>query len=517
MPNRTWINEHLTFTHGYGLTLGPVNQVTQEGLPVLYIKDLPPVSTVDLPVTQPSIYFGELSNDYVLRAHHAKEFHYPKGDDNVTTYVHGTGGVPVGIVLAQGCCSRCASGRSRSSSASDITPNSRVIFHRQISERVTRHRPVPGVRRRSLPRRRAMDGCSGFRMRYTTTDRYPYSTPAAGRHQLHPQLGEGHCRRLRRHDDLLPGGRHDPLALTYQRMFPASSSRSSEMPAAIRAHVRYPEAIFGLQTAAVPTFHMTNPVVFYNKEDQWEIPLIDSRRTKRARPMQPYYTIMRLPGEKDDEFIQMVPFTPRRKDNLCGVDGRAQRRRALRPACSCSSFPKQKVVFGPRQIIARINQDQVISPQITLWNQQGSEVIQGTLLVIPIEESLLYVRPLYLRGQGGRIPELKRVIVAYQNADRHGRDARSRSRPAVRSWGNRRIARPDRRAGSRPEISERHPPPVPSAASPEIADLAAQARSHYDRAIQAQRDGNWALYGDELKALGEVLQRMQAASGGKNR
>ena len=170
-----------------------------------------------------------------------------------------------------------------------------------------------------------------------------------------------------------------------------------------------------MQAAMYATYHMTNPAVFYNKEDQWEIPPIDSRRAKPDQAaMQPYYTIMRLPGENDAEFIQMLPFTPRRKDNLAAwmvarSDG------AHYGQLLVFQFPKQKVVFGPRQVVARINQDQVISPQITLWNQQGSQVIQGTLLVIPIEESLLYVRPLYLRGHGGRIPELKRVIVAYQN------------------------------------------------------------------------------------------------------
>ena len=218
--------------------------------------------------------------------------------------------------------------------------------------------------------------------------------------------------------------------------------------------------------------------------------------------MAPYYTVMKLPGEKGPEYIQMLPFTPRQKDNLASwmvarSDGDQYGRLIV------FQFPKQTVVFGPKQIAARISQDQVIAPQITLWNQQGSEVIQGTLLVIPIEESLIYIRPLYLRAAGGSIPELKRVIVAYQNQivmeetleralDRlfPGRTRHSAGCGAIRGG---------RQAG-------RNAAPAP--ATPADGDLAAQARAHYQRAIQAQRDGNWALYGEEIKRLGDVLEKM---------
>ena len=199
---------------------------------------------------------------------------------------------------------------------------------------------------------------------------------------------------------------------TLSAIFPDLFRPLAEMPEDMRSRLRYPEGIFKLQTAMYATYHMTNPAVFYNKEDQWDIPSIGAE--PRPQPMQPYYTIMKLPGEEAAEFIQMLPFTPARKDNLASwmvarSDGEHYGRMIV------FQFPKQKVVFGPRQIVARINQDQAIAPQITLWNQQGSEVLQGTLLVIPIEESLIYIRPLYLRSAGGRIPELKRVIVAHQN------------------------------------------------------------------------------------------------------
>jgi uncharacterized membrane protein (UPF0182 family) len=244
-------------------------------------------------------------------------------------------------------------------------------------------------------------------------------------------------------------------------------------------------------------FHMTNPAVFYNKEDQWEVP--STEEEGRNVPMEPYYTIMKLPGESGAEYIQMLPYTPRQKDNLAAwmvarSDGDHYGKLMV------FQFPKQTVVYGPRQIAARIRQDQVISPQITLWNQQGSEVIQGTLLTIPVEEALLYIRPLYLRAAGGRIPELKRVIVAYQNQivmEETLEEALDRLFP-----GGSEPPRPESiplTTGLETESDTRE---VPSSA------LAAQAREHYRRAIEAQRGGNWALYGEEIRKLGDVLERM---------
>jgi uncharacterized membrane protein (UPF0182 family) len=284
------------------------------------------------------------------------------------------------------------------------------------------------------------------------------------------------------------------------------------MPASLREHVRYPEDIFAIQAAVFATYHMTQPAVFYNREDQWEIPVIDD--TGESGPMQPYYTIMRLPGESQPEFIQMLPLTPRNRDNLSAwlaarSDG--EHYGTLR----VFQFPKQKVIFGPRQVVARISQDQAISPQITLWNQQGSQVIWGTLMVIPIEESLIYVRPLYLRASGGRIPELTRVIVAYQNQivmEQTLEAGLARlfggSLPRGADVQLTRGAAP----GSSPEAAPAATPaagqPVP-AGTDQFAGLAAEARGHYDRAIEAQRSGDWAKYGEELRMLGEVLAKMR--------
>jgi hypothetical protein len=241
--------------------------------------------------------------------------------------------------------------------------------------------------------------------------------------------------------------------------------------------------------------------VFYNREDQWEIPTFDVGG--QSQVMHPYYTIMKLPGEAGPEYIQMLPFTPRQKDNLAAwmvarSDGENYGKLAV------FQFPKQTVIFGPKQVAARISQDQVIAPQITLWNQQGSEVIQGTLLVIPIEESLIYIRPLYLKAAGGSIPELKRVIVGYQNQIVMEETLEAGLERLFPGDGQR------RQAATTVLPAE---PEAPQAAAPavsaDVAALAAQARTHYQRALQAQREGNWALYGEEIRKLGEVLEKMR--------
>lgn len=493
LPNRSWINERLTFTHGYGLTLGPVNQVTREGLPVLFIKNLPPESSVDdLRVTEPSLYFGELSNDHVFVKTRTKEFHYPKGDDNVTTTYDGEGGVAVDSFFRK----LLFSVRFRSIKtllADDLTSESRVLFHRGISERV--QRIAPFLAYDPDPYLAIADGRLFWILdAYTTSAHYPYSTPVAGginyiRNSVKATIDAYHGRTVFHLIDP-----KDPVAATLGKAFPGLFRPLAEMPEDLRTRLRYPKGIFSVQAAVFATFHMTNPAVFYNKEDQWEVPAIDDSAGQPVR-MQPYYTIMKLPQEAGAEFIQMLPFTPRQKDNLAAwmvarSDGEHYGKLVV------VQFPKQKVIFGPRQVVARVNQDQAISPQITLWNQQGSQVIQGTLLVVPIEESLLYVRPLYLRAAGGRIPEMKRVIVAHQN------------QIVMEETLDAALERifPSGKGPARPAAGS---PPAAAQADSGFANLAARALEHYQRALKAQRDGDWALYGEEIKRLGGVLELMK--------
>ncbi len=377
---------------------------------MLFVGNLPLETIPELPIDEPSLYFGELSNDYVIVRTSTREFHYPRGEDNVFTQYNGRGGLPIGSLWRK-LVFALRFGAYQILLSNDITAESRILFLRNIRERVAEAGAVPVVRSRSV---------SGGRGRPSVLDvRRVY-------HQRPLSVFDARSGRLnyiRNSVKIVIDAYHgtttvyladaaDPIAATYARIFPGLFEPLDQMPASLREHVRYPEDIFAIQASVFATYHMTQPAVFYNREDQWEIPVIED--TGDAGPMQPYYTIMRLPGEAEPEFIQMLPFTPRNRDNLAAwlvarSDG--EHYGTLR----VFQFPKQKVIFGPRQVVARISQDQTISPQITLWNQQGSQVIWGTLMVIPIEESLIYVRPLYLRASGGRIPELTRVIVAYQN------------------------------------------------------------------------------------------------------
>jgi uncharacterized membrane protein (UPF0182 family) len=497
LPSRTWINERLTFTHGYGLTLGPVNEVTPgEGLPVLFIRDLPPVSASDLKVTQPAIYYGELPNDHVFVKTRTEEFDYPRGEDNVFTTYGGDGGVPLSNVFRR----LMFAIRFRSTDvffSPNLTTESRVMMYRRIAERVARIAPF--LKYDPDPYLAIADGrLIWMQDVYLTSTRYPYSTSAGGvnyiRNAVKATIDAYHGRTVFHLVDA-----SDPIAATIGKVFPGLFQPLDTMPGDLRTRLRYPQQIFTLQAAMFATFHMQNPAVFYNREDQWEIPSFDV--SGQPTPMHPYYTIMKLPGEKGPEYIQMLPFTPRQKDNLAAwmvarSDGENYGRLVV------FQFPKQTVIFGPRQVAARINQDQVIAPQITLWDQQGSEVIQGTLLVIPIEESLIYIRPLYLKASGGSIPELTRVIVAYQN-----QIVMAETLDAALD----RIF-PDGRGPAPPESpveSEEAATPAAPAAPAALSTLADQARAHYTRALQAQRDGNWALYGEEIKRLGEVLEKMK--------
>jgi uncharacterized membrane protein (UPF0182 family) len=501
LPSRTWINEHLTFTHGYGLTLGPVNEVAAEGLPVLFIRDLPLVSTVDLKVTQPAIYYGELPNDHVFVNTRTEEFDYPRGEDNVFAAYKGRGGVPLSNVFRR----LMFAIRFRSTDtffSPNLTVESRVMMHRRVADRV--RRIAPFLTYDPDPYLTISDGRLVWMQDvYLTSNRYPYSTSISGdpraarlnyiRNAVKVTIDAYHGTTM---FHLLDPS--DPIAMTIGRMFPGLLQPIETMPEDLRTRLRYPHGMFSLQASMFATFHMMNPAVFYNREDQWEVPSFDVGGQPVS--MSPYYTVMKLPGEKGPEFIQMLPFTPRQKDNLAAwmvarSDGDQYGRLMV------FQFPKQTVVFGPRQIAARISQDQVIAPQITLWNQQGSEVIQGTLLVIPIEESLIYIRPLYLRADGGLIPELKRVIVAYQNQIVM---EETLERGLDRLFPGRTAPPP----AAEPSVETPGPVGKPAPVTPADTDLAAQARAHYQRALQAQREGNWALYGEEIKRLGEVLEKM---------
>jgi len=287
---------------------------------------------------------------------------------------------------------------------------------------------------------------------------------------------------------------------TYARIYPGALKPLAEMPEGLRAHLRYPEDIFKLQSQVYSIYHMNQPQVFYNKEDLWTAASMGESDGK-VQTVDPYYTIMKLPGGQDEEFILMLPFTPKDKNNLAAwmaarSDGEHYGKLVV------YRFPKQKLVYGPKQIVARSNQDPEISRQITLWDQRGSSVNRGTLMVIPIEESLIYAQPLYLRSDTGRIPELRRVIVADEN--------RIAMEPTLEA-GLTRIFGEEPPGDLKSQITESKPgeTSAPAQSAGATANLAEQAKQHFDRAMQAQREGDWARYGEEIKRLGAVLEQMQ--------
>jgi uncharacterized membrane protein (UPF0182 family) len=498
LPTRTFINERLTFTHGMGLTLGPVNQVTSEGLPVLFIKDLPPASNVSIEVTRPEIYYGEITDSWVFANTGQREFDYPSGDDNVYASYEGDGGVRVGS-LARRVLFAAYFRSMKVLLSSDITNDSRAMFNRNI--RVRARKLLPFLVFDSDPYM-VIDEAGRLKWildAYTSARRYPYAQPLRG--------GTNYLRNsvkvvIDAYDGKVTAylaDPNDPLVLTLANVFPGVFKPLEEMPADLRAHLRYPELLFEIQSDLYATYHMDEAETFYHREDQWQKPVLTQEGTTRDPFLR--HIIMRLPGEKDAEFIFMVPFTPRGKDNLASWmvarnDGQHYGQLVV------YRLPKQSLVFGPTQIVNRMNQDTEISRQISLWDQRGSEVIRGHLLVIPIEESLIYVQPVYLRAEGGRIPELKRVIVAYQNRV---------VMEETLEEGLTRLFGGTTEAASTRKTPERTPAAAEGTST--TAQLVTQARDIYQRAIAAQREGDWAGYGEEIRRLGEVLKQLEQSSG----
>ena len=501
LPNRNWINERLTFTHGYGVAAGPVNQVTPEGLPVLFVKDLPPKSDVkELEISRPEIYFGELSNDYVITKTKSREFDYPKGEENVYAVYDGAGGVEINSFVRR--VFYAVKFKSlKLLLSNDITSESRILYYRTIAERVAKIAPFLTFDRD--PYIVIADGkVYWIADGYTTSDRYPYSQPM----RLNG-VGINYIRNsVKVVVDAYNGkvvfyqaDTEDPIIKTYSKIFPGTFRPMSDIPESLVSHLRYPEDIFTLQTAVYSVYHMDDPQIFYNKEDQWEIPAIASEGEGASAgaipPMLPRHIIMKLPGEKKEEYILMLPFTPRAKDNLSAWmvarnDGENYGK------LSVYRFPKDKLVFGPKQIIGRINQDPEISQQITLWSQGGSQVIQGPLLVIPIEESLLYVRPLYLKAEAGKIPELKRVIVAYGNKIAM---EKTLEEGLSKIFG--------KGAGGKPQGSTVIKSPGQDKLSQDIEERIRRALGAYEEALQAQRYGDWSAYGEAIRRLGDILKQ----------
>lgn len=499
LPTRNWINERLTFTHGYGVAAGPVNQVTAEGLPMLFVKDLPPKSEKkELTVSKPQIYFGELTSDHVFVKTKSKEFDYPRGEENVYTEYQGKGGVKIDSLLKRLLYS-IRFNSLKLLLSEDITKDSRVLYYRNIKERVNKIAPFLTFDRD--PYAVVTDGRIYWIFdAYTKTSLYPYSQPLS--------LNEETINYIRNSVKVVidayngtvvfyQADNNDPIIKTYTKIFPNTFKPLSQMPKGLIPHLRYPEDIFSLQTAIYTIYHMDDAQIFYNKEDQWETPTIQERKepseSSNGSSMGPRHIIMKLPGEKKEEFILMLPFTPRNKDNLSAWMV-ARNDRENYGKLMVYQFPKQKLIYGPKQVISRINQDAEVSRQISLWDQRGSQVIQGPLLVIPIEESLIYVRPLYLKAETGKIPELKRVIVAYENKIAM---EETLEEALAKILGSAQKNEPEEKKSESQQITK----------GQALQNILKDANNLYDEAIKAQKEGNWAAYGEIIKKLGETLKK----------
>jgi uncharacterized protein len=489
----TFINRHLTFTHGMGLTLAPVNQHTVEGLPVLFIQDLPPVSSVDLPVTRPQIYYGELTNTFVYTGTERREFDFPAGDVNIFRDYTGTGGVRVGGIGRRAMLASRFGGMNALLSG-DINADSRVLYNRNIAIRARLALPFLRFDQDPYIVIRENGELVWMLDAYTSSHRYPYSE----------RLRDG-TNYMRNSVKVVIDAYHgsvtayiadpnDPIAQTFSRVFPGILQPLAAMPADLQAHTRYPEDLYRIQTALYSIYHMVEPETFYHREDQWQIPTLG---TDRAEPFM-RRIIMRLPEEPEAEFIFVTQFTPRGRDNLAAwmvarSDGEHYGQLVV------YRFPRQSLVFGPRQVINRINQDTDIARQITLWDQRGSQVIRGELMVIPIEEALIYVQPLYLRAEGGRIPELKRVIVAFNNQVVMEETLDEALGVLFAGLPPSPLIDPD--APVRTPPVDPVPVPSPPGVTPD-ADVMRQMNEQFERARR------------EIERLGEMLRQMQRTGGG---
>ena len=486
---KTWVNQRLKYTHGYGLVMNPVNEVTDDGLPVLFVKNIPPVTQVDLSIKEPAIYYGELTTDYIYTGMNTAEFDYPRGDENAFTKYDGIGGVPIDNWLR-----RLAYAYDKASLkiliSSYFTRDSRIHYYRNVSERVSH--VAPFLKLDNDPYMVAIDGKLKWIIdAYTTSSRYPYSEAVA--HEQETELITNKNTNYVRNPvkvvvDAKDGtmqfyvvDEEEPVLATYRKIFPNLFQAKDTIPPEIQAHFRYPQDLFEIQAKMYSSYHMEDPQVFYNREDDWRFAteLYDGQQQQ----VEPDYLIMKLPGESKEEFALILPFTPVNRDNMIAwmaarSDGDNYGKLRL------YEFPKQELVYGPFQIEARIDQNPEIAEQITLWSQRGSRVIRGDILVIPIDGSLLYVEPLYLRAEKGELPELTRIIVAY--------DKRIVMTPSLSQSLAVIFNRDEQSLG------------IPASADPERQS----ALEIYQRAQRALQQGNWIEYGRYQQQLQDILQEL---------
>ena len=522
---QTWVNLRLVYTHGYGVAMSPVSEITFDGFPTFILQDLPPRGSI--PIEQPQLYFSEGSGSYVVGNTRTEEFDYGTDAGNVTTQFQGDTGIRIGNFLTR-LAFTIRFADINLLLTGDITPNSQLLWRRNIYERL--HEVAPFLVYDDDPY--IVIGDDGrlywFVDAYTVSRRFPYSRPTSARDRPPINYIRNSVKVIiNAYDGSLSFylvDQEDPIASAYTRIFPQLFTDMEAMPDSLRQHIRYPQDLFTTQARILQIYHMTDTNEFYNQEDVWEWPqeVFDNQ----PREMEPYYVLMQLPGSDDLDFIQILPFTPASRENMIAwlaakSDPEAYGEKLL------FTFGKDSLIYGPKQIEARIDQDPVISSQLSLWNQQGSQVIRGNLLVIPLGNSLLYVEPLYLQAASGRIPELKRVIIAVNDSvvmapnlglalvEVFGAGLMQDETLAV-LMGDPRVAAASTTTVPTDTAAPATVPPA-GAEGRSINQLILDANTTYQLALEAQRNGDWAAYGQhvaQLEAILTELQRLVGASTG---
>jgi len=491
---QTWVNRKLQYTHGYGTVLSPVNEVSTQGLPNLLLKDIPPAGVFN--IERPQIYFGEKTNDYVIVNTETPELDYATRDEIFYGQYQGEDGVSL-----DGFIRRLAYawqlGDLNILISGELTPESQVLYYRNIQERV--NHLAPFLELDSDPYLVVMEGrLFWIQDAYTTTGRYPYSEPIGNRLNYIRNSVKAVIDAYNGRVTFYVTDPEDALIRTYQAIFPELFVPAEQMPESLRVHLRYPEDMFNIQAMVYQTYHMHDAQVFYNKEDMWAVPREVYFGAEQL--MEPYYVIMRLPDEKKEEFLLMLPFTPVGKNVTISwlaarCDGENYGKLLV------YRFPKERLVYGPSQVENRIGQDTVITEQLALWGRGGSRVIRGNLLLIPLGKSILYVEPVFLEAETGGLPELKRVIVVAGE--------RIAMEPTLKESLAAIFGTEVPPPAPAPAPTPTPAPPVPGEPIPaDIAGLILEAQQHYDQAQEFLKAGDWTGYGRELEALEAVLNQL---------
>ncbi|MDD4802234.1 MAG: UPF0182 family protein [Syntrophomonas sp.] len=496
---KTWVNERLVYTHGYGLVVSPVTEIAQEGLPEFLIKDIPPQFASDLKISRPEIYFGEMTNNYVIVNTQQKEFDYPMGDENVFSEYQGDSGLSINSWPRRLMLSLVLQDYKMILST-DISNDSQVLMNRNIADRVKRITPY--LKYDNDPYMVINDDGKLYWIMdaYTTSNKFPYSQPfdsSTGENYIRNSV-KAVCDAYTGEMSFYIADAADPVIQTYSKIFPKLFKPLEEMPEGLKLHIRYPVDLFTIQAGIYSSYHMSDPGVFYNKEDIWILPaeLVGGQEQQ----IEPYYIVTRLPGEEKAEYILMLPYTPNGRPNMIAwmcarMDGDQYGNKLV------YRFPKQETIYGPMQIESRINQDTEISRQLSLWNQKGSSTLRGNLLVIPIDNSLLYVEPLYLQSDNSQMPELKRIIAAYGNKVVM---EETLDQALVAIFGS--ATKPP--ASSTPTTTP--PPGSEGSDDKSVVELAQMARQYYDQANERLKAGDWAGYGDYINKLNDAIRQLEA-------